>query len=379
MVDGNTRPPVGAETHAEYQFLQLGFLHLHQHRGVLGIGFGAGVDADEGARVVAAVEQALLGIDHVALLVVGAARHAREAFDDDRVVALGSLDLHRAVLVDRAGIIVDTQVGAAGVRVDHGLAVGQFGSGKTLGLQSAQCQRLGVAPGVLHEGVALRQAPAVVDLAELRQGGGVVGDGTRKVQVHLLHGGARPGVDGDHHLGQRAARSGGAAGHMGLQFLPDLGREIALRAQQLADIGFGVGQQLTQFGIVQVEHLLVAFEFQMAIQQLAHLVIGGFDADVEGLALGNGGEGRIFAGWRGAIAVGCRAGLRQIGSRLRLGRAAGVAGCRLWSQFARRSHLGLRAGASAGQHGSRQQGQGPGEATAGRRRESQGTGQTGGG
>ena len=206
VVHGHARPTIGAHPHPEHHALQLGLAHLCRHRRGGRIGVGVCIEGDEGAVVIAAVEQALLGIEQVALAVFGADRQAHQTLDDLGVVPLGALDAQRAIAVERARVVIDHEVRRVGVGIDFGAALHEPCRGKAPVLQALQRLGLGRAPGRLGERAARGQGPARARRGKLPGGRGSGGNGARKAQIHRADGGLGAGVDGDVHLRQRCRR-----------------------------------------------------------------------------------------------------------------------------------------------------------------------------
>ncbi len=121
-------------------------------------------------------------------------------------------------------------------------------------------------------------------------GVGGLGDVALELDVHAPHRGRRAGLDGDHHHRLAAGRV----------FAPqlDLGREVALGAQQVAHVAFGQRHQARELGVVQVADGAVALQLVVALDEGVQVLVVRVDADLEGLG-GGGVVGRITrVGWR---------------------------------------------------------------------------------
>ena len=220
------RAAVGIEPCAQHEFLQGKFLHIHQNRRGLRVGLVTSVEHHRCACVIAAVQQLLLSVQQVALAVFGSRRQTRQPLRNDGVVPLRTLHLHGAVTEHWPRVVQHLQMGAAGIGIDDGLAVGQPSGRKTLGLQRLERLRLGLVPGRLGKSRSHRQTPARLNLRQLRCGGHIVFGCTLYLQIKCRNACARARFDGDDHLGSATGLH-----QVCRQHLIDLRCEISLRGQ----------------------------------------------------------------------------------------------------------------------------------------------------
>ena len=261
----HARAAVGVEAHAQHQPLQGHLSHTHQHGRGLRIDGLTRIEHDRCAHVVAAVEQALLRAQQIALAVFLPFGQARQPLRNGCVVPLRALYLRLAITKNRARVVQHLQAGAAGVGVDFGFAAAERGGGKAFGLQVLQGLRFGTRPSLLRKRVAHGQTPVLAQHGQLFPGGCVVAGSALYLQIKLANLRARPGVDGDGH-----PRNAASLRRSGVQSLIDLRREITLCGQQIADLRVGQLQQALQFGVVEIGHLLIALQIQKTIHQAAN-------------------------------------------------------------------------------------------------------------
>ncbi len=112
------------------------------------------------------------------------------AANQGRRVAMQTLDAQFPETVARPRVVVGPQSGAPGFGVDFGFAVHETGSGMLDGEQSGQYLLLGVAPVLLPEWLANRQAPIGGEAATGRLIDGAVDD-----QIDIRNGGSWPRID----------------------------------------------------------------------------------------------------------------------------------------------------------------------------------------
>ncbi|MNS79341.1 hypothetical protein D3C72_1129930 [compost metagenome] len=310
VVDRQARAVVGGEAHAHHDLLQRRLAQLGDHgRGQRCV--AVGVEREEHRVVVAAAGQALLGVEQLLLVVVGAGGQARDAARGVGVVALHAAQHQRAELVGRARLVGHAEAGLVAVGVDLGAADLHAAGGKALGREAAQRGGLGVVPRALREGLAGAQRPAGADGVALRFGAGVVGDLAGVADLHGRHFRSLAGCHGDDDL----ARGLGAVGCF-VEFERERGREVAQRAQQFARIGLGRDHEARDLGHAQVVELAVALDFEVAREVVA-LGFGAAHVDGEGVAPAVG-LGLVVV--LGGVAVGVAAAHHARGGRARVRR-----------------------------------------------------------
>ena len=99
VLHGGAWSAVGRHAHAENDFLQLGFPHLHLDR--CGQRIAVGVYKNSGRIKVTAGGEPLLGFQQLILVVHRARIQAGQPWYQHRVVALHAADLHSAQPVQR--------------------------------------------------------------------------------------------------------------------------------------------------------------------------------------------------------------------------------------------------------------------------------------
>jgi hypothetical protein len=268
---------IGGEAHAQHHLLQRRLAHRDLHRGRRGVGLR--VDEDEGGIEVAAARQPQLGLHDLFLVVHHARVQPGQARHQLRVVALHAGHAQLAQVEQRPRIQPQAQLRRGRRRIDVGQAVADPPGRITPGQQLAGGVGLGAVPAGLGEGLAGSQRPLGADAFALcrriRIGAG--GDIALEIDDRLRHQGAGTGFHLDQQGGARARLAGDA----------HLRREIALRGQQLAGVLLGQHDQPRDLGVVQVAHLPVAAQLQVALEQFAQRVGRAHDqVERGGLRLG---------------------------------------------------------------------------------------------
>ena len=274
---------VGAGANTKHPFLQLGFAHLgddgRMHFGLAGLR-SVGVQCQKHRIEIAAVGQALLRIQQGGLLVFIAHGQAGDAEHAIRVItgaafvaglfiarARGVAQLQWAKVVSGARGVVDGQIGRLCIGVNIGLALDNAGRGKALGMQGAQALGFGAAPGGLGEFFPGRESPLLSDVIALPVAVRFIGIQSGKTDIGAANGGGGAGIDLDR---DRHRSLLGIRRVFKLQL--DLGREIAQRTNQVADVAVGRVEQADHFAAAQIGVLAEAHQLQMLLQQGAHIV-----------------------------------------------------------------------------------------------------------
>ena len=263
VIDRQARPAVGGEARAEHDLLQRRLTQLRGHRRRERVA-AFGVEREEHRVVIAAAGQALLRVEELLLVVVGARGQARDAAGRFRVVSLAAVDLEHAEAVGRARLISDAQSRLAAVGIDLGPADRDIAGRETFGRQVAQGDVLGVVPGLLRERLAGAQCPGGADAVALRPCGGIALDGSGKTDLHRADAGLLARHDGDHDLARRL----GVVGRF-LELERERGSEVTQGAQKLARVALGCDHETGQLRGAQILDLAIALDFEMPAEVFA--------------------------------------------------------------------------------------------------------------
>ena len=260
---GYTGATVGADAHAQYQLLQLGFAHLHLHW--RGGGVPRRVKREVGGVEIPAVGQPLLGGHELGLVVAGPGRDAGQPRHQVCIKTAQTLDDQAAQLVGWPGVECHRQLGAAGDRINVGQGGAELAGGVALRGELAQCLLLGCSPARLGKAHARAQQPVTLNLPALGLRSGVVADRALEFNLHLTH---HRGLAGHH---AQIDLAGDGACTEGLLVKFDFGGEVTQRGHQFAGVFFGGSEQAREFVVAQVGQFAVTLQFQMALQQILNL------------------------------------------------------------------------------------------------------------
>jgi hypothetical protein len=282
VVDRQARAVVGGESCPQHHLLQRRLAQLRDDgRGQRVAALG--VQREEHRVVIAAAGQALLRVEQLLLVVVGAGGQAGDAARTVGVVARKAPQHERAELVGGPRLVGDAQARLAAVGIDLRAAHLDVAGGEALGREAAQRGGLGVVPGLLGEREARAQGPAGADRVALRLGGGVVGRILGNLagiaDLHIAHLGGLAGRDGDDDFARRL----GALGRL-VEFERQRGGEVAEGAEEFAGIGFGGDHEAGDFRRTEVVEFAVALDFQVQREVVAHRFRPA-NIDGEGVAL----------------------------------------------------------------------------------------------